>query len=282
MDRVLRGAAETISATWYDADGVIANPGTVTLGIEREDGTVLVAAGAASVGTGAAKRTFALTPTHTASLDLLKVTWTGSTLGSLVTYVEVVGGFLCSITEMRKLSSLDDDTKYPIADLVVARTLAETALEDACGVAFVPRYRRDMIDHRPGSRLLLLKRPRPTAVRSITRDGIAFSDAQLANIKLRPTGSLYSMTGWPIAYRSYYEVAYEHGYPYPPPRVAQAARMLAKRWLIESPYDDRATSMTTEDGTFSLVTPGMRGAMFDLPEVNVVVAEYSYIAALVG
>jgi hypothetical protein len=71
-------------------------------------------------------------------------------------------------------------------------------------------------------------------------------------------------------------VGYEHGFDFPPARISRAAILLAKRWLVEGPIDDRATSLITEDGTFALTTPGLRGALFDLPEVNAAIEEYNY------
>jgi hypothetical protein len=55
MERVLRLTPATISNSWYE-DGVIADPGVVTVDIARADGTALVTDGATS-GTGAAART---------------------------------------------------------------------------------------------------------------------------------------------------------------------------------------------------------------------------------
>jgi hypothetical protein len=275
VDRVLRGSVATISATWYDANGAVADPGTVTVQVDRDDGTNLVAAGGATSGSGANARTFALTSTHTALLDQLKATWTSSTLGTLTTYVEVAGGFLFSIAEARKLAPLQDATKYPTADILVARTLAETALEDDCRCAFVPRYRRELVDEPNGS-LLPLQRVRPTAVRSIKREGVAMSTPDLADIRLRRDGSLYRRLGWQqgiISWANSYEVAYEHGHPYPPPRVGRAALLLARRWLVESPIDERTTAVSTEGGTISFLAAGIRGS-FDMPEVNEVVRRY--------
>jgi hypothetical protein len=277
VDRVLRGAAVTISATWYDASGAVANPGTgVTVKVDREDGSSLVSSTAAT-GSGTAARTFDLTPTHTALLDVLKATWTSSTLGELVTYVEVAGGFLFSLTDARKDPALADTTKYPAADVLLARTVAETALEDACQVAFVPRYRREQVDG-SRSRLLTLQRPRPLAVRSIKRDTFTFSGGQLAQVQLRRQGSLYLPYGWPLAINGY-EVVYEHGFPYPPPRVGLAARKIAASVLVESPFDDRTTRVTTEGGTIEVLTAGVD--VFDIPEANAVVREYGF-TSLVG
>jgi hypothetical protein len=51
--------------------------------------------------------------------------------------------------------------------------------------------------------------------------------------------------------------------------------LLAKRVLVETKVSDRTTLRTTTDGTTEhLVTAGVRGMIFDVPECNAVVAEY--------
>ena len=51
---------------------------------------------------------------------------------------------LFTVAQARAMSPLADTVKYSTQKIIDARTLVETALEDACGVAFVPRYRREV------------------------------------------------------------------------------------------------------------------------------------------
>ncbi len=164
--------------------------------------------------------------------------------------------------------------KYATAQIIAMRTLVEESLEDACGVAFVPRYRREIVSGR-GTTQIVLSQPRVTEIRSVTLDGVAVTPLAAPSAQ----GVSYMPAGWAQG-RGNYVVAYEHGYPFAPARVKYAALRLAKRWMVDSPVDERATSVSTEDGTFSLVTPGMRGAMFDLPEVNAVVQMYDLNACI--
>lgn len=270
-DRALKDSTHTASVTFYE-DGAIGDPGVVTIQIDREDGTNLVAAGSATSGTGAAARTFALTTTHTALLDTLKLTWTSPTKGVLVTYVEVVGGFLFSLDYARKLKPLDDATKYPVADLVAARTLAETALEEACGVAFVPRYRREKVDGSGAGDVLLAARP--LTIRSASVGGVALTAGELADLEVYRDGRLYNPLGW-TAGRKNVEVVYERGYEFPPPRVAFGARALTRHFLVESAIPERATGWTTPEGASQwLMTAGVRDAVFSLPEAQIIVDLY--------
>jgi hypothetical protein len=285
MDRVLRGSAATIKFT-FQVDGTATDPSpdTAKIGIVRDDGTEVVAPGTSVVNDGTGVFSYTLDPGDTSQLDILKASWTLTYAGvqqTFDTYVEVVGGYLFSIADARKIQPFKSDTtNYTAADISAIRTMAEIALEDVIGTAFVPRYRRQVIDG-TGRALMFLNVPRPITIRSVKQSGVAFGSTQLAQVQMRPTGSLFLPTGWTSGVGNY-EIVYEHGFPYPPPRVSRAALLLAKRWLVDGPYDDRATAISTEDGTFSLVTPGVRGAMFDIPEVNAVVAEYSVNMALVG
>lgn len=276
MIRVVQGRSATLTRTFY-VDGVATNPtpDTATVGIVRDDGTELVTAGTAATEAGTGVVTFTLTPSQTALLDALVVTWAATFGGQSQTFtdiVEVAGGVLFTIAQARALKPLDNAVAYPIASLIEARTMVETALEEACGVAFVPRYAREFVSGSGGSMLLL--RPKVRAIRSIAVNGVALSQSLLDTIRVLPTGEAYYPTGWNAGIANL-EVAYEHGHNYPPPRVTQAALTWAKNFLVKGPIDDRTTSLTSEDGTYVLATPGMRGSWTGIPEVDATIAQYS-------
>lgn len=259
MERLLIGTTATLTQTWY-TDGAVADPGPVTVIVTRSDGTT-VAAGNAS-GSGADERTFTLTSDATDRLDALTVTWESAALGALEQHVEVVGGFLFGLAALRGMPPLGNEGKYPPERLREARTIVEDALEHACGVAFVPRFTRERM-RSDDLRLIWVRRPH---VRRVITVAEVPGDAAVAGV--------------PADHRVI--VAYEHGMDSPPPRVTRAGLLLARRWLVDGPADERATSIRTEDGVFNLVTPGRRGELFDLPEVNAVVQDYSAHHALVG
>jgi hypothetical protein len=198
---------------------------------------------------------YALEPEHVAGLEVFEALWEAGEW-SMRTYVEVCGGFLFTTAQLAAMKlgqttvgdEFDDD-----ADLAAMRLIVETALEDACEVAFVPRLAVERVHG------IVLDRTEVRVVRTV--------DGQPASVEANSAGILSR------AVRG--TVAYEHGMDYPPPRVARAALLLAKRWLVEGPVDDRATSFSTETGTFALVTPGMRGATTDIPEVNATINQYS-------
>ena len=286
LDRIKRATPATISNTWYSA-GTIADPGTVTVGIVRADGSVVVPAGTATAGSGPAARTFPLTAAHTALLDTLTATWTSSTLGTDTTEHEVVGDFLFSLADARAMKPLDDPTKYPTATLTAMRTAVEQALEDACGVAFVPRYELETftVDGCAGG--LVARWPRITAVRSAMIDGTDITP--LSDVLGVREGLIYLHRswgygwhhGWGHQHRSIV-VGYEHGHTAPPARVSRAGLLLARSWLVSGPVDDRAATFSAgaDGGTYSLVVPGRNGSVFGLPEVDAVVQQYDMRAGV--
>lgn len=282
MQRILKGVTSTIR-TVFQVDGTPTNPSpnSATVTITRiSDGTVLVNSAAATAGT-TGEFTFNLTTVHTSLLDALTVSWT-SALGTITDVIEIVGGFMFPLGDLKNMklkgtgasSPLVGD-QYSVADIAEARVLAEQAIEDSMGVAFVPRYAKEILSGN-GKTQLFLTWPKVTAIRSATIDGIAVPSLATAVIPL-DDGTAALRTGfWSTASRGNILIGYEHGYAFCPARVGRAALRLARRWLIEGPVDDRTTSMTNDQGTFSLVTPGRRGERFDLPEVNAVEQIYGY------
>jgi hypothetical protein len=259
VERIQQNTPGTASKQWLEA-GAPVDPGTVTVGVTRADGTVLLAPGTATAGATTNPRTFNLTAVNT-----------------LTSYVEVVGGFLFNTLDARAAAPLNDTTKYPQARLEAMRIRVEQALEEACGVAFVPRYERERItEHTPWrTHDLQLRWPKVRAIRDATLNGTALTSTELAEVV--PAGSFfYYSAGWGASGRSDIWVGYEHGYDFTPARVSQAAILLAKAWLVAGPIGDRTTSMSTEDGTFTLATPGLRGSTFGIPEVDAVVEQYGF------
>ncbi len=271
-ERVLQSTPVAVSQGWYQ-DGVLTDPGVVTATVTRDDGTVLLT-NAATTGTGAAVRVLDLTIAQTALLDILTVTWTSATKGTLTSRVEIVGGFMFSIADARALKPLDSTTKYPAAAIAQARTLAEQALEKECNVAFVPTYARE---RQSGRTPMVLNHLRVRTIRSVktTTGGVstALTSAELVNLAPHGSNILHNPLGWFSGY-SNVEIIYEHGHDYPPARGSHAALVLAKSYLVDGPADERATSYTTTDGSYSLLLAGTRGSVFNLPEVEAFVQQY--------
>ena len=271
MQRILKDTVATISGTFY-VDGVATDPSpaTATVTVTRDDGTVLVN-GATATRASVGKFTLTLNAAQTALLDQLTATWTSS-LGTITTEAEVTGGFLFS------LASLKTDvaaTGKSTDQLLAARTYAETALEGACGRAFVPRYHREQVNG-SGGRDLVLSMPFVRAVRWARLDGVALTVGELADLEAQEFG-VYNTASWTYATYRNYEIAYEHGPDAATPEASRAALLLARAYLgsFNRPIDDRAiTFNTTEGGTYSLAVPGRNGSIFGIPDVDAFVQRH--------
>lgn len=218
MERVLVDTPVTISQQWQE-DGVNADPGVVTIGVTRANGTVAIASGTATSGSGTNPRSFTLSAAVTAELDWLDATWTSPSKGTLTERVEVVGGFFYSIAEGIAAG-------MTLAEVPDKRTAAEESLEGDCHVAFVPRYALEQVSG-DWSRELMLGWPLIRTIRSVSVDGTAYSAGQIADLGLTVTG-IHSDGGWPRGFRNIV-VGYEHGYDRPPANADRAALGLAMR-----------------------------------------------------
>ncbi len=276
MQRELVNTQVALTATFEVAGVATApTPNTATVTIRTDDGTAIVTAAAATPG-AAGVFTYTLAAGVNDQLDILTVEWT-SALGTIRTAVQIVGGFLFTVAQARAIDPLQDTSAYPTSAVLAARTAVEDDLEHACGVAFVPRYSRASFSGHGSSTLILP--PRTTAVRSVSLDGAAISAGALADLLVLPTGELHSPTGWTAGF-SNYEIAFEHGWAYPPPAATEAALTWAKNKLVQGPIDDRTTAFTTDDGTFSMATPGMRGSVSGIPVVDSFIQQYDLRCAV--
>lgn len=276
MDTVLRATVATASATFY-SDGAIVDPGAVTVDVTRDDGTVIVTDGGTS-GSGAAARSYALGEAITAQLDILRLDWDSPTYGVITTYVEVVGGHVCSLADIDTILNRGGSAAaYSTALKVQARQVATEAFEAECGVAFTPRYKRDRFAG-VGGPALMFPTPQLRAVRSVSVDGSALSQADLDLLDVNSgSGIVYRDAGWSASTRTRgLSVAWEHGYDFPPAYVTRAVALIAASILADGPWDDRGFAVTDDGGSVRLLTAGVQGAAFSIPEVQAAVARSRY------
>lgn len=176
---------------------------------------------------------------------------------------------LFTLAQARAVKPLDNVTKYPDAAVQAAGDLATDALEHACAVHFTPTSFSEVLDGN-GRCDLMLWTAKPTAIASATVAGLDVTSTVL----VYSDGRVYRPNGWACG-RQNVTVTGTAGWPVCPPRVARACLLLAKRFLVDSPVNDRATTLINEDGTTQyLVTAGVRSALFDIPEANAVVQDY--------
>lgn len=147
-----------------------------------------------------------------------------------------------------------------------ARDTATARLEDACGVAFTERERQELATGRNGFALLEM----PRVIRVLEVDNEEIDEGPY------PDGLV------PLEDETH-SVLYRHGWEVTPLPIKRAVLLLTRHYLTTDPtdFDERATSKTTEMAAWSLVTPGVRGAIFPIPEVNQIVSDYSYATPVV-
>lgn len=280
MDRILRGSAATISIQFsVDEVDTDPTPDAATIEIVRSDGTELVAAGTPAFDEGTGRFSYTLDPADTLLLDRLTARWTAILSGyeqTTDTTVEIVGGFLCSLQQIADhLDRGGTSTDYALRLKQTARTVAETAIEQACGQAFTIRYESRLFDGSNGTDLLL---PFPFArtIRSVSIDDAAFTPDELALVIPYPTeGVLYRAAQWGTGRRNI-QVGWEHGQTPTPPDISRATALLAAHMLADGPWDDRGYGVTEDGAAFRLLTAGVSGAMFSIPEVEATVQRYRH------
>lgn len=256
MQLVLRNADSKIRATFTGPDGEATAPTSPTVTITRDsDGEVIADAESATL-VSAGVVSYTIPAADIPDVDLLHVSWSGTGASAPDDEVEVVGGFLCSLEE------IDDDAQ-------TARRLREQAeqwLEDACGVAFRPRYKREVLSAMPPVLDLLLSRPLVRSITSITQDDVA---VDLDDVTVGET--VYRDAGW---YGSV-EVVYEHGYTTPPEPIRRAVVKLAQ--FASTGGDNRISRFREDDQEVWLAVPGVSGET-GIPEVDSAIDQYRFYA----
>jgi|GEM_PF-2629006 len=274
---LLKGAAGTLRFPDHDGDPVEFDELPTVTVVRHSDGSAVDVGAVEKDGAGEdLVYTASVDSTATAEVDLLVATWTGKVAGadsSYTTYAEVVGGVLTSLKAIRKKQNRNQPP--PDGEIAAAREAASRQIESACRCAFRPRYGREILSS-DGRETLMLKHPQLQRVLSIAVDGVAWSGEELGWVTLDSSGFLGISGRWPTGR---IEVAYVHGYEHFP-EAAEPVRDLAAHLLATKPIDwmDRATSYSTGDATYSLITAGFRGASFPVPSVNAFVEDHQYVS----
>lgn len=273
MRRLLQNAAGDVSIQLRDSAGdvVAADSDTVTVVIVDSAGDALSSGTAVPSGTGATKLySYPLSKTDTATLDRYTVTWTATVAGAeseFTTYYEVVGGFLFAINQVRAAEpTLENTTKYTSDRIREVREQVEDVFESACRTAFRPKGRRVRLDGN-GDTTLTLPDLYPRSIYSATIDGV---DVTLSEIVLYEAGfaKLDNGSSW-TAGKGNVVLHYAYGLDAPPEPIVEAAIRYAVTRLVKSPVNERATSESTDVGTFRLATAG-RDGQTGYPEIDAV------------
>lgn len=286
LTRVARTARAELQHRFYDLDGETPQDATgdVTVAVVDANGDA-VASGTATFG-GVGTGTYTYTLPAQAQLAELTVSWTAVLDGTTVVeedQVEIVGGFFFSIAGGRAQdTSLANTDTYTTVDLAVTRTEVEQECEEICARAFVPRYRRVVLNG-SGNTELLLPDPHIRTIRSVRmapradQTFTAFTTAQLAALHEGDDRVLRRLDGnvWTEGFGNVI-VEYEHGLNAPPTDLVRVAKLrLRDRANTEkSRVPDRAVSFQSANGgDYKLATATKYTT--GLPDVDAVYHRYS-------
>lgn len=155
-----------------------------------------------------------------------------------------------------------DASNYPPDEKARALQVATDAFQDEAKLAFYPTSRTETVRVGRYREELVMERPDITAVQSITGPdgpidpaGIEIDDDEL----LAPSG--YWTQGA-------YTVTYTHGLAVCPSYVQRAIVLIATSMLADGPWDDRGYAVDDGTGMTRLLTAGVSGAAFSIPEVQ--------------
>jgi hypothetical protein len=225
-------------------------------------GTPLAASHVAPAGSGTYEWTLPPQPDPT----LLRQDWSGAISGvavTVTTWVEIVGGFLFTLAELRAVS-VDGRTPFTDTSLFGDQRLREVRdevtedFEARAGWSFIPRYERELLDG-DGSSTLLLAHPKPQRVLAASVSGTALDSSGLADLKLGEHGAVRRATlgSWTAGVQNV-TVEYVHGWAQVPAAVKTAALGRAAMLLVPSLGGSAASSWTTPDGTTYTYDPAGR------------------------
>lgn len=231
------------------------------------------------------------------TLDTYTITYAPTLLGStqpiFTLDVEIVGGYLFEVSQLRAQDrAFADVVKYPSSALREIRTWVEQVIEGtrAAQVAFVPRGTRvkmngnspdlnrgyypllygndyrDLIAPDFEIRELYSASINGTALTQDEIDAVAVDD----NILHRSAGVQWP--AWPYG-KGNISLHYSHGYDRPPGAITRAALLLAREYLVKSDLPGRATATSIGDQMFRLTIAG-RDGVTGIPEVDAAIDQH--------
>lgn len=186
-----------------------------------------------------------------------------------------------TIDEVRALKDMQDEGKYPDADVAAAIAWFETRFENHVGVAFAPRTASEWADGTGCAALWLDHWPviDVTAVKTYTAATVftAYTVDELADIRASSAGELRRVgLGTFAGGEQNILVEYSHGFETVPDDIRDAALVAIREKLMEDftgSRGNRQFSVATQDGIVRSSTPGDQRP-FGIPAVDVVANDY--------
>lgn len=272
--RVLRGTSVAAEVAYHTGE-TPADAGAVTVTVTRGDGRVVVAAAAAAAGADVGEYTYTLSAAVTADVELFTLTWTSATLGQRVTQVEVVGGHLVELAELRVDADLMSQSRYPVKRLVAARDAFTRDAERFCGRAFNPTYGK--VEGVLG-RVFYTSHSEVRRILSAGVDG-ATPTVNPEGWTSSRWGQIISPYGWTLTT----VVSYEHGLDTTPPDIRDVSVLAIRDRLMRSAAGrpNRVYAESGDLGTTRYSTPGPT-RLTGIPDVDAVFDRYRLTAVMVA
>lgn len=189
-----------------------------------------------------------------------------------------------TLDDLRELPDLNDTERYSDEDLTTAGEWAEGRIELGVGTSFVARSVTVTVDgdSQDCDGGLNVGYPYVLAVTAVTSNGVAFTGPQLAQVSVVAGIALRltSPTGW-LAWdygRRNITLTLNTGYSATPPAdvlaaFKQATRFRAIRGRAGSGVSDRATTISTEQGT-TVLQVADQDHPTGIPEVDAVILDW--------
>ena len=199
--------------------------------------------------------------------------------------IELVGGYLFEIADLREQDRTFTVDKYPTETLREVRNWVEDVIEGprAANVAFVPRSSRVTIDG-TGRSSLPLPDLNVREVYAVTVNGTAWTSEQIETLVV-DDGVLWLSDSSPLymwtAGRRNITLHYSHGHDRAPGAITRAALMLAKEYCVKSDVPGRATATSIGDQLFRLTIAG-RDGVTGLPDVDAAIDQFGRKTYTVG
>jgi len=278
--RHLVGVDASLVFSGADQDGEPFDVGTVTVAVSDGYGTAVSAGAVVESGDANEVRTAVVDGANNLSVTQLVAVWTGpdGVLGT--TRHDVVGGYYCTVAEMRADTVLGSVSKHPAAALISDRTEVESMLDDACRRAFVPRFATEILSGTGRALLQLANGDLRDVVWAQYWTGAAWQDmaVTVTDVPADPFGRAVLRAGayWPCGENNI-RVGYRYGWDAPPADLRRAVvkAVEARRTGDNSGIPSRAISVQgTELGNVVLATAGLGKWITAIPEVDEVINRY--------
>lgn len=271
--RKLSAGSYRLTVKPIDEDGADVTPtGTLGLTIKDGAGAAITHGATPTFDSGSGELVASVAFGALPELDTYVCRWT-ATEGEWISHVELVGGFLFEIPELRAVDpTFADASLYPAERIRSARTRAEMRIEQAAHVAYVPRGRRVRIVAGAGARLRLPD----NAIRRLVSCKVAgrvLTGTELAMLVPLEWGAIDADDPAPWISGDVVEIHYEHGEDFPPEPISGATMLVSREYLIPGQISSRATVEATDVGFFRLSVAG-RDKPIGIPEVDAVIDQF--------